>query len=164
MITSCLWFDDQAEEAARFYTGVLRDGKLGDVTRYSPASAKASGQPEGSVMTVEFEVEGAKFLALNGGPVFTFNEAISFIVERDTQEELDDVWNGLLEGGGKEVQCGWLQDRFGVAWQVVPSNLAELLRGDDAEGNERATAALMQMVKIDIDELRRARDGVTSAV
>jgi predicted 3-demethylubiquinone-9 3-methyltransferase (glyoxalase superfamily) len=162
MLTNCLWLDDQAEEAARFYTGALRDGKVGRTTRYNESVSETAGRPVGSVMTVEFEAEGAKFMLLNGGPLFQPNEAISFVVERDTQEELDETWDALLEGGGTESQCGWLKDRYGFSWQVTPSNLDELM--GEGEGAERASAALMKMVKIDIDELRRARDGETSSV
>lgn len=149
-MTSCLWFDDQAEAAARFYTKVFRNGSMGEITRYSPSSSEASGQPEGTVMTVEFEIEGQPFLALNGGPAFSFSEAISFIVERDTQAELDEIWAALIADGGAESQCGWLKDRFGMSWQVVPSNMSELM------SSEAAVAALMQMHKIDIATLQRA--------
>jgi predicted 3-demethylubiquinone-9 3-methyltransferase (glyoxalase superfamily) len=151
-MTTCLWFDDQAEEAARFYVSVFRDGKVGDTVRYGESASEAATRPVGSVMTVEFEVEGQKFMALNGGPLFTFSEAISFVVERDTQAELDELWQQLTENGGAESQCGWLKDKFGVSWQVVPSGLPDLLT------SESAVAALMQMRKIDIAALERARD------
>jgi predicted 3-demethylubiquinone-9 3-methyltransferase (glyoxalase superfamily) len=159
MVTICLWFDDQAEEAARFYAGALRDGRIGDTTRYDEASSKPSRKPPGSVMTVDFEAEGQRFQALNGGPDFTFSEATSFVVERDTQEELDATWDALLEGGGEEVQCGWLKDRFGVSWQVVPSELPAMFSGEDPEAGRRAFEAMLGMKKLDIDELRRAYRG-----
>lgn len=158
MITVCLWFDDQAEEAARLYTSVLRGGSLGRVTRYDEVSAGPSGKQSGSVMTVEFDVEGQSFLALNGGPMFTFTEATSLMVFRDTQEELDDVWAALTEGG-QEQPCGWLKDRFGVSWQVVPSDLASLMEADDPAAARRVTEALLSMKKIDIEALRRAKAG-----
>ena len=158
-VTLCLWFDDQAEEAAKFYTSVLRDGKLGATARYPESVSGVAGRPAGSVMTVDFEVEGQKFQALNGGPMFTFNEAISIVIERDTQEELDEVWDRLLEGGGREQQCGWLKDRFGLSWQVVPSLLNGFADGASSEQNERVGKAIMGMVKLDIAELQRAYDG-----
>jgi predicted 3-demethylubiquinone-9 3-methyltransferase (glyoxalase superfamily) len=151
-MTTCLWFDDQAEEAARFYVSVFRDGKIGDTLRYGESASEAAKRPVGSVMTVGFEVEGQKFMALNGGPAFTFSEGISFVVERDTQAELDELWEQLTENGGAESQCGWLKDKFGVSWQVVPSGLPDLLT------SESAVAALMQMRKIDIAALEQARD------
>jgi predicted 3-demethylubiquinone-9 3-methyltransferase (glyoxalase superfamily) len=159
MVTICLWFDDQAEEAARFYTRALRDGSIGATTKYDEASAEVSGKPAGSVMTVDFQVEGQRFQALNGGPTFTFSEATSLVVERDTQEELDETWDSLLEGGGEEVQCGWMKDRFGVSWQVVPSELESIFNGDDPEATKRAFQAMLAMKKLDIDVLRRAYRG-----
>lgn len=158
MITVCMWFDDQAEEAAKMYTSVLRGGSLGRVERYDEISSGPSGKAPGSVMTVEFEVEGQSFVALNGGPIFTFNEAMSLIVYRDTQAEIDAVWAALTEGG-EEQPCGWLKDRFGVSWQVVPTDLPALMGSDDPAATKRATEALFSMTKIDIAALRRARDG-----
>lgn len=158
MITVCLWFDDQAEEAARLYTTVLRDGSLGLVVRYDEISAGPSGKQPGSVMTVEFEAEGQRFVALNGGSIFTFTEATSLILYRDTQEEIDEVWSALTEGG-REQPCGWLKDRFGVSWQVVPSDLPSLMVADDPATAKRVTEALFSMKKIDIDALRRAKAG-----
>jgi predicted 3-demethylubiquinone-9 3-methyltransferase (glyoxalase superfamily) len=158
-VTVCLWFDDQAEDAAGFYTSVLRDGKLGSVQRYTNSVSKVSGQPVGSVMTVDFEVEGQRFQALNGGPHFTFSEAISLVVERDTQDEIDDLWAKMLQGGGREQQCGWLKDRFGVSWQIVPSLLRRWSADDDPARSERVGAAIMGMVKLDIAELERAYAG-----
>ncbi len=164
MITICLWFDDQAEEAATFYVGALRDGSIGETTHYTDATKDVSSRPAGSVLTVDFEVEGQRFQALNGGPVFQFTEATSFVVTRDTQEQLDETWDALLAGGGEESQCGWLKDRYGVSWQVVPSELPHLLYGgDDPEASKRATEAMLRMRKLDIEELRRAWRGETVA-
>ena len=153
-LATCLWFDDQAEEAANFYVSVLRDGKLGAVSRYGKAASEMAGRPEGSVLIVEFEVEGQRFQALNGGPVFQFSEAVSFVIERDTQEEIDEVWDALTDGG-EEQPCGWLKDRFGVSWQVVPSGWAELMRSSDG-ASERVWHAMMGMKKLDVDVLREA--------
>jgi predicted 3-demethylubiquinone-9 3-methyltransferase (glyoxalase superfamily) len=158
MITICLWFDDQAEEAAGFYTTVLRGGSLGTVVRYDEISSGPSGKEPGSVMTVDFQAEGQSFLALNGGPVFTFNEAVSLVVERDTQEEIDELWAALTDGG-REQPCGWLKDRFGVSWQVVPSELPALMAAEDPAAARRVTEALFAMKKIDIETLRRAKAG-----
>ena len=154
----CLWFDDQAEEAARLYTTVLRDGALGRVVRYDEVSSGPSGKEPGSVMTVEFEAEGQSFIALNGGPVFTLSEAMSLVLYRDTQEEIDELWSALTEGG-QEQPCGWLKDRFGVSWQVVPSELPALMEAEDPAAAKRVTEALFSMKKIDIDALRRAKAG-----
>ena len=158
MITICLWFDDQAEEAARLYTTVLRGGVLGRVVRYDAVSSGPSGKEAGSVMTVDFEAEGQSFVALNGGPVFTLSEAMSLILYRDTQQEIDEVWAALTEGG-QEQPCGWLKDRFGVSWQVVPSELPALMEADDPAAAKRVTEALFSMKKIDIDALRHAKAG-----
>ena len=122
----CLWFDDHAEEAVKFYTSIFKNARTGDVLRYDEESAKASGRPVGSVLTVEFELDGQQFLALNGGPEFKFTEAMSLIVNCDTQEEVDHYWS-RLSAGGEEVQCGWLKDRFGVAWQITPVVLTKML-------------------------------------
>lgn len=159
MISICLWFDDQAEEAAQLYTTVLRDGALGRVVRYDEVSSGPSGKVPGSVMTVDFEAEGQSFIALNGGPVFTLSEAMSLVLYRDTQEEIDEVWSALTEGG-QEQPCGWLKDRFGVSWQVVPSELPALMAAGDPAAARRVTQALFSMTKIDIDALRRAKAGV----
>lgn len=163
MVTICLWFDDQAEEAAAFYTRALRDGSIGDTTKYDEASSDVSGKPAGSVMAVDFQAEGQRFQALNGGPEFTFSEAISLVVKRDTQDELDQTWSALLDGGGEEVQCGWLKDRFGVSWQVIPSDLDSMFSGDDPEASRRAFEAMLEMKKLDIEALRRAYRGVPVA-
>jgi predicted 3-demethylubiquinone-9 3-methyltransferase (glyoxalase superfamily) len=158
MVTVCLWFDDQAEEAARFYTTVLRDGSVGRVDQYDEISSQPSGKEPGSVLTVEFEAEGQSFVALNGGPAFTFSEAVSLMLFRDTQEEIDELWAALTEGG-EEQPCGWLKDRFGVSWQVVPYELPSLMGADDPAAGRRVMEALLAMKKIDIEALRRARAG-----
>ncbi len=157
-ITPFLWFDGQAEEAANFYVSTFANSRIVSVERYGAAAAKAAGRPEGSVMTVAFELDGQRFVALNGGPAFKFNEAISFVVDCATQPELDALWNTLAEGG-EEIQCGWLKDRFGVTWQIVPSDLEALLKDADPDKPGRAWQALLGMKKIDIAALRRARDG-----
>src|SRR5213592_2991064 len=149
-ITPFLWFDDQAEEAVKFYTSVFKNSKIGRILRYSEEAAKASGQPPGSVLTVEFEIEGQKFVALNGGPVFKFNESISFVVNCETQEEVDYFWKKLTADGGQESQCGWLKDKFGVSWQIVPTILPELLSDKDAAKSQRVMQAMLEMVKLDI--------------
>ena len=154
-ITPFLWFDDRAEEAAKFYVSIFPGSRIGATARYDEATAKAAGRPAGSVMTVAFELDGQDFVALNGGPVFTFTEAISLVVNCETQAEIDHYWSALTAGGGREVQCGWLKDRFGVSWQVVPTLLNELLAGDP-EKAKRAMAALMTMKKISIADLQRA--------
>ena len=159
-ITPCLWFDDQAEEAAKFYTSIFPNSKVVAVTRYGEVGHEIHGQPAGSVMTVEFELGGHTFTALNGGPVFKFNEAISFQVMCDTQEEIDYFWEKLSAGGDpKAQQCGWLKDRFGVSWQVVPRGMAEMLRDPGSQGAQRAMTAMLRMKKIDIAELKRAYAG-----
>ncbi len=157
-ITPFLWFDTKAEEAGSFYVSIFEDSRLGAVTRYDEAGAKASGQPKGSVMTVEFELAGQAFTALNGGPVFKFTEAISFVVHCETQAEVDHFWQ-KLSAGGQEVQCGWLKDRFGVSWQVVPTVLVEMLRDKDPERSKRVMAAMLKMIKIDIATLTKAYEG-----
>jgi predicted 3-demethylubiquinone-9 3-methyltransferase (glyoxalase superfamily) len=153
-----LWFDSQAEEAVNFYVSVFEDSKIRGVTRYDDAGAKAAGRPRGSVMTVAFELSGQEFVALNGGPVFTFTEAISFVVNCQTQEEVDRFWD-RLSAGGQQVQCGWLKDRFGVSWQIVPTALPEMLQDKDPERSKRVMAAMLKMVKIDIAALKKAYDG-----
>jgi predicted 3-demethylubiquinone-9 3-methyltransferase (glyoxalase superfamily) len=158
-ITPFLWFDDQAEEAAKFYTSVFKNSKVGKSTRYGESAEKAAGRPAGSVMTVEFELEGQKFTALNGGPVFKFNESISFVVNCDPQEEVDYFWEKLSADGGQESECGWLKDKFGVSWQVVPTVLIEMLQDKDSEKSERVMKAMLQMQKIDIKKLNAAYAG-----
>src|SRR5262247_2258558 len=157
-ITPCLWFDHQAEDAANFYVSIFRNSRIQGVTHYDDESSRASGQPKGSVMTVEFELDGQDVLALNGGPHFTFNEAISLIVYCETQAEVDHFWS-KLSAGGQEVQCGWLKDRFGVAWQIVPTLLLEMLQDKDPQKARRVTAAMLKMIKLDIAALKRAYDG-----
>jgi predicted 3-demethylubiquinone-9 3-methyltransferase (glyoxalase superfamily) len=151
-ITPFLWFDDQAEEAVKFYTSIFKNSKVGRILRYGEEAAKVSqtGRPVGSVLTIEFEIEGQKFTALNGGPAFKFNESISFVVNCDTQKEVDYFWGKLTADGGQESQCGWLKDKFGVSWQVVPRVLIEMLRDKDSEKSERVMKAMLQMQKINI--------------
>jgi predicted 3-demethylubiquinone-9 3-methyltransferase (glyoxalase superfamily) len=155
-ITPFLWFDHQAEEAAKFYTSVFENSKVGKILRYDEAAAKAAGGPVGAVLTIEFEIGGQKFTALNGGPEFKFNEAISFVVNCDTQEEVDYFWEKLSADGGQESQCGWLKDKFGVSWQIVPTILIEMLQDKDSEKSERVMKAMLQMQKIDIKTLKEA--------
>jgi predicted 3-demethylubiquinone-9 3-methyltransferase (glyoxalase superfamily) len=154
-ITPFLWFDKQAEEAAKFYTSIFRNSRIGKIALYDAAGAKASGQPAGSVMTVEFQLDGQNFVALNGGPIFKFTEAVSFVVNCRTQAELDRYWK-RLSAGGKEVQCGWLKDKYGLSWQVVPSVLGELLSDSDPGKSQRVMEALIKMVKLDIKKLKQA--------
>ncbi|HYX76699.1 MAG TPA: VOC family protein [Gaiellaceae bacterium] len=153
-ITPFLWFDKEAEEAANFYVSVFPNSKLGSVARYGEAGP---GEP-GSVMTVEFELNGLRFVALNGSPEFKFTEAISFVINCETQEEVDDYW-AKLSDGGEEGPCGWLKDRYGLSWQVVPTVLIELLKDPDPAKGQRVMAAMLQMGKIEIEPLRRAYAG-----
>jgi len=155
--TPCLWYDGKAEEAARFYTSIFKNSKISGITHYGKAGAKASGQTEGTVMTVSFQLDGQDFLALNGGPHFTFSPAISFIANCDNQEEVDRLWEKLSEGGAKS-QCGWLTDRYGVSWQIVPRALGEFMLEKDEKKSERVMKALMQMTKIDLTALHRAAE------
>jgi predicted 3-demethylubiquinone-9 3-methyltransferase (glyoxalase superfamily) len=150
-ITPCLWFDTEGEEAAGFYTSIFPNAKITDVARYGEAGPRAAG----SVMTVAFELDGQPFVALNGGPDFTFSEAISFQVDCASQDEVDHYWSRLGEGG-EEGPCGWLKDRFGVSWQVVPTRLKELLAEPDPETAQRVMAAMLEMKKIDVDALEQA--------
>jgi len=152
-ITPCLWFDTEGEEAATFYTSVFPNSKINEVTHYGLAGPRS----EGTVMTVEFELDGAPFVALNGGPDFTFSEAISFQVFCDTQDEVDSYWDKLAEGG-EQGPCGWLKDKFGVSWQVIPRALPRLLSDRDVEKAQRVMAAMLDMKKIEIDELERAAE------
>jgi predicted 3-demethylubiquinone-9 3-methyltransferase (glyoxalase superfamily) len=159
-IAPCLWFDDQAEEAAKYYTSIFRNSKIGTIARYGEAGHEFHGRPAGSVMTVAFELDGQPFTALNGGPLFRFNEAISFQVMCETQEDVDYYWEKLSHGGDvKAQQCGWLKDRFGVSWQVVPEVVTQLVSDPDSEKSQRAMQALLQMKKLDIAELKRAYAG-----
>ena len=157
-ITPFLWFDEQAEEAAKFYVSVFKDSKLGAVTRYDEEGAKAAGRPAGSVMTVQFQLSGQDFVALNGGPVFKFTEAVSFVVNCETQAEVDHFWE-QLSAGGQEIECGWLKDRFGLAWQITPVILLQMIQDKDREKARRVFAAMMKMKKIDIAELKKAYEG-----
>ena len=159
-IVPCLWFDTQAEEAARFYTGIFKNSKIGTIARYSEAGHEVHGRAAGTVMTVEFELDGQKFTALNGGPHFKFNEAISFQIMCQDQKEVDHYWNKLSQGGDPSAQqCGWLKDKFGLSWQVVPTPLLEMLTDPDREKADRTMEAMLQMKKLDIAELERAHDG-----
>jgi len=159
-ITPCLWFDDQAEEAVEFYTGIFRNSRIVEVARYGETGREIHGKPAGTVMTVAFELEGQAFTALNGGPIFKFNEAISFQVNCETQGEVDYYWAKLSEGGDvKAQQCGWLKDKYGASWQIIPRVLVEMITDPDAEKSQRAMGAMLQMKKIDIDGLKRAYAG-----
>ena len=154
-ITPCLWFDTEGEEAARYYTSIFPNSKILEVTRYGSAGPRE----DGTVMTVEFELDGQKFIALNGGPDFTFSEAISFVVHCKTQDEVDTYWDALSDGG-EEGPCGWLKDRFGLSWQVVPNALPRLLTDPDTEKAQRVMAAMLEMKKIDVEALERAAEPV----
>jgi len=153
-ITPCLWFDTQGEEAVDFYLSVFKDAKVTDVLRYGEGAPR----PKGSVLTMTFEIEGQSFMVLNGGPEYTFNPAISLAVTCKTQEEVDHYWNRLVEGGSP-VQCGWLTDKFGVSWQIVPTPLIDMLKDPDKAKAGRVMEAMMKMIKIDIPTLQKAYDG-----
>jgi len=154
-ITPFLWFDNQAEEAVNFYTSIFKNSKIKSVSRYGEAGAEASGRPKGTVMTVTFELEGQEFIALNGGPHFKFTEAISFVVNCESQDKVDELWEKLSEDGEKG-QCGWLKDKYGVSWQIVPTVLGEMLQDKDPMKSEKVMEALLQMGKIDIKTLKQA--------
>ncbi len=154
MISSFLWFDTQAEEAANFYVSIFPNSKIGKVARYGDAGPG----PKGSVMTVEFELDGKPFIALNGGPHFKFTEAISFVVHCTTQQEVDRYWEKLLQGGGQESQCAWLKDKFGLSWQIVPTILGQLLSDPDPKKSKRVMEAMLKMKKIDMPTLQRAAE------
>ena len=159
-INPCLWFDSQAEEAAAFYTGIFKNSKIVKVTRYSEAGREVHKRPAGSVMVVAFELDGQLFTALNGGPVFKFNEAISLQINCQTQEEVDYYWTKLSAGGdAKAQQCGWLKDKYGVSWQVVPAVLVEMLSDHDSKKSQRAMEAMLRMKKLDIAQLKQAYNG-----
>jgi predicted 3-demethylubiquinone-9 3-methyltransferase (glyoxalase superfamily) len=159
-ITPCLWFADEAEEAARFYTGIFPNSGITTITRYGAAGFEVHHRPAGSVMTVAFELDGQAFTALNGGPVFTFNEAVSLEVRCETQEEIDYYWERLSEGGDPSAQqCGWLKDRYGLSWQVVPNGMEEMMADPGSPGAQRAMEAMLRMKKLDVAELHRAHDG-----
>ena len=159
-IGPCLWFDDRAEEAANFYTAIFNNSKIREISRYGEVGFEFHGKPAGSVMAVAFELDGQPFTALNGGPVFQFNEAISLQVYCETQAEVDHYWDRLSAGGDPAAQqCGWLKDKFGVSWQVVPTTVLELISDPESEKSQRAMVAMFQMKKIDIAEIQRAYDG-----
>ncbi len=157
-ITPCLWFDDKAEEAAKLYVSIFKNSKLGQVTRYGDSGAQVSGRPKGSVMTVTFEIEGQEFVALNGGPLFKFTEAVSFMVKCESQQDIDEMWSKLSEGG-EEGPCGWLKDKYGLSWQIVVPEWDERLRDKDSEKSERAMTAILQMSKPDMRRVRQAYEG-----
>ncbi len=158
-ITPFLWFDNQAEEAVNFYTSIFDNSKNVSITRYGKEGAEASGRPEGTVMTMAFQLAGQDFVALNGGPLFKFTEAISFVVHCESQDEVDYYWAKLSEGGDEKAQqCGWLKDRYGMSWQIIPSILAELLGDPDPQKSKRVMEALLQMKKIEIAGLKKAYD------
>ena len=158
-ITPFLWFDDQAEEAANFYTSLFKNSKIGRIFRNTEEAAEKTGRPVGSVLTIEFEIEGQKFVALNGGPLFKFNESISFVINCETQEEVDYFWEKLTADGGEESACGWLRDKFGLSWQVTPTVLIDMLHDSDQEKSGRVMQAMLQMQKIEIPKLKAAYGG-----
>jgi predicted 3-demethylubiquinone-9 3-methyltransferase (glyoxalase superfamily) len=158
-ISPFLWFDTQAEEAVNLYVSIFKNSKIGKIARYGDDGAAVSGRPKGSVMTISFTIEGQEFTALNGGPLFKFTEAISFVVNCDSQEEVDRLWNALTANGGEPSQCGWLKDKFGVSWQIVPKVLFDLLEDKAPARAKRAMQAMLKMKKLDIAALQRAADG-----
>ena len=157
-ITPFLWFNNQAEQAVKFYTSIFKNSRIGKISRYNKAAEKVSGRKAGSVMTVEFQLEGLDFVALNGGPLFKFTEAISFVVSCKDQKEVDYFWR-KLSAGGKEIQCGWLKDKYGLAWQIVPTALGELLSSKDSVKSRRVMEAMLKMVKLDVRKLQAAAKG-----
>lgn len=154
-LTPCLWFDDNAEEAVNFYVSVFKNSRIISMAHYGESASKASGRPKGSVMELVFELEGQRFMALNGGPAFTFTPAISFMVNCETQQEIDELWEKLSEGG-TIMECGWLTDKFGMAWQIVPAAIAEWISDADPEKSDRVMHALLQMKKLDLETLKQA--------
>ncbi|MGC3974780.1 MAG: VOC family protein [Nitrospira sp.] len=158
-ITPCLWFDDQAEEAAKFYVSIFTHSKMGHITRYGEAGSQAAGRPKGSVMTVTFEIDGQEYVALNGGPVFKFTEAVSFMVKCRTQKEIDDLWDILTRDGGEPGPCGWLKDKYGLSWQIVSPEWEAMLRDKDPQKSERVMTAILQMTKPDLAAITRAYAG-----
>jgi len=160
-ITPFLWFDDQAEEAADFYTSIFKNSRVGNILRYGEEAARVSesGRPVGSVLTIEFEIAGQKFVALNGGPQFKFNESVSFVVNCETQDEVDYFWAKLTSHGGEESACGWLKDKYGLSWQITPTVLIDMLHDKDPQKAERVMKAMLQMKKIDIEKLKVAYAG-----
>jgi len=157
-ITPCLWFDDKAEDAAKFYVSIFKNSKLGQVIRYGDSGSQVSGRPKGSVMTVTFEIEGQEFVALNGGPLFKFTEAVSFMVKCESQQDIDEMWSKLSEGG-KEGPCGWLKDKYGLSWQIVVPEWDQMLRDKDSEKSERVMTAILQMSKPDMQRVQQAYEG-----
>ena len=159
-IAPCLWFDNQAEEAARFYVSIFKNSRIGAVTRYGKEGFEIHGGREGSVLTVTFWLEGQEFTALNGGPHFKFTQAISFVVKCETQAEIDYYWDRLREGGDEKAQqCGWLKDKYGLSWQIVPAALLKMMTDADTASSDRVMKALLRMKKLDLAALRRANDG-----
>ena len=158
-ISHCLWFDGKAEEAAKFYTSIFKDGKIGKINHYGKAGQEQHGQKEGAVMTVEFEINGMNYLGLNAGPIFKFNEAFSIVVTCEDQKEVDYYWEKLTSGGGQEVACGWLKDKFGLSWQITPKVLEEMMRDPDQRKVDRVMQAFMKMKKYDIAKLVQAYEG-----
>jgi predicted 3-demethylubiquinone-9 3-methyltransferase (glyoxalase superfamily) len=159
-LTTCLWFDHQAEEAANYYVSIFKNARIIDVARYSDAGQEIHGRPPGSVMTVSFELDGMSFMGLNGGPHFTFNEAVSIVINCDTQDEIDYYWEKLAAGGDPKAQvCGWLKDRYGLSWQVSPRGMEEMLRDPESPGAKRAFNAMLTMAKMDIAALEKAYRG-----
>ena len=158
-ITPFLWFDGQAEDAVKFYTSLFKNSKIGRILRNAEGPAEKTGRPVGSVLTIEFEIEGQKLIALNGGPLFKFNESVSFVVNCETQEEVDYFWGKLTADGGEASQCGWLKDKFGLSWQITPTVLIDMLHDKDPEKSERVMNAMLQMQKIDIPRLKAAYGG-----
>ena len=160
-ITPFLWFDDQAEEAANFYTSIFKNSRVGNILRYGEEAARVSesGRPVGSVLTIEFEIAGQKFVALNGGPQFKFNESVSFVVNCETQAEVDYFWAKLTSDGGEESACGWLKDKYGLSWQITPTVLIDMLHDKDPPKAERVMKAMLEMKKIDIEKLKVAYAG-----
>ncbi|MFL5594116.1 MAG: VOC family protein [Gemmatimonadaceae bacterium] len=159
-ISPCLWFDDQAEDAARFYTGVFKNSRITTITRYGSAGFETHQRPAGSVMTVAFELDGQPFTALNGGPLFKFNEAVTLQVNCENQKEIDYYWEKLTAGGDpKAQQCGWLKDKFGLSWQVTPENMDDYFKDEKSPGAKRAMEAMLEMKKIDVAKIERAYEG-----
>ncbi len=158
-ITPFLWFNNNAEEAVNFYVSIFENSKVGKIARYSGAGAQAAGRPEGSVMTAEFQLEGQNFVAINAGPHFKFTEAISFVVNCETQEEVDYFWEKLTADGGQESQCAWLKDKYGLSWQIVPTVLIDMLQDKDAQKSQSVMKVMLQMKKIDIATLKQAYEG-----
>lgn len=157
-ITPFLWFNDKAEEAVNFYVSIFKNSGIDKITRYSEEGGKVAGRPKGTIMIIAFRLVGQEFVALNGGPEFKFTEAVSFVVNCETQEEVDRFWERLTDGG-QEIQCGWLKDKFGLSWQIVPAVLNEMLADQDPDKSSRVMKAMLQMIKIDIETLKQAYEG-----